>query len=70
MVLYLLSLTNNSSLREDISNVAIKMWLFLTVKKVVDVLTDDILVVPSGSNEQTNSKKFEDSDGTINSGEF
>lgn len=46
------------------------MWFFLTIKKIVSVLTDEIPTVPLWSNEQINSKKTMDSDGTINFGEY
>lgn len=45
------------------------MKLFLMLKKVANVLTNGILVVPSKSTEQTNSKKSVDSYGTLNFGE-
>lgn len=44
--------------------------VFLNHKKVVDVQTEDILIAPSGSTEQTNDKKFVDSDGTVKSTEL
>ncbi|CAI8586727.1 unnamed protein product [Vicia faba] len=41
-----------------------KMKIFLTLKKVSHVLTEDTLVTPSGSIELTNGKTFVESDGT------
>lgn len=64
----LLSLTTRSCLRENIGNKRKKMF-FLTLKIFCNILTDDIPVVRSGSNEQTNSKKSMDSYETINSSE-
>lgn len=42
------------------------MYFFLTLKKVVNVLTEDILVSCSRSTEQTNDKKSMDLNGTAN----
>lgn len=47
-----------------------KMKIFLTLKNVVHVLTEDILVAPSGSTELTNGKTNVDSYGTLNSYEL
>ena len=41
-----------------------KMKFFLTLKKVAHVLTEDIPVAPSGSNELSNGKSTVESNGT------
>lgn len=61
-----MSLTICSSLRKVISMLKTKNVIFLNLKSIVNVFPDDIHIVPSGSNKQTNNKKFVDSEGTIN----
>lgn len=43
-----------------------KRWFFFTLKKL-SMFTNDIPIVLSRSNEQTNGKKYVDSDETVNS---
>lgn len=45
------------------------MNFFLTLKKVANVLTDDIFVDPFGSTEQNNGKNFVDSNGNAKTDE-
>lgn len=67
----LLFLTQRSSFREVISNARNKKCnFFVTLKMVAYVLTDDILDVPSESNEQINIKKYEDSNGIVTYDKF
>lgn len=46
-----------------------KMNFFLTLKKVANVLTEGILIAPSGSAEQINGEKYVDSGENAKTGE-
>ncbi|XP_058750792.1 uncharacterized protein LOC131623765 [Vicia villosa] len=46
------------------------MKFYLTLKKLINVLIEDIPVDPSGSTEQTNNKQFMDLDGIVHSNEL
>lgn len=47
-----------------------KIKKFLTLKKIANVLTEDIPVASSGLIEQTNGKNYVDSDGNVKTDEF